>query len=388
MSTPESDAPERGRGRRPRLVRTRRGRLIGGVCSGLADHFGVDPILFRIAFVGLAIFSGIGIVLYLAILLLVPEEGARRAPIYTLCSSWRIVLGVVVVLVAGGIALHAAGNAGHRGVWGFGSGLVSLALLGAVAALVFLRLRRPAGEQGRASADRRLLRRLALATAVVAWALLLAAAGAWLAGIDGRLAAWAVVAIGALLVLSAFTGGARWLVLPAVAFVLAVAVVAAAHVDLHGGMGERTYRPQGLSEVRDTYRLGAGRLEIDLRDIAFPPGETRLHVRLGVGELVVLVPRGVCVATSAQIGGGYVGALEQRSGGLDVDWAERPSPPPHTPLLVLDGNVGLGALLVADHPIERAWNGWGGWGGWGASHYHPAAFGTNEACLPAEGTSR
>ena len=218
---------------------------------------------------------------------------------------------------------------------------------------------------------------------------LLAVAGAWLAGIDGRLAAWAVVAIGALLVLSAFTGGARWLVLPAVAFVLAVAVVAAAHVDLHGGMGERTYRPQRLSEVRDGYRLGAGRLEIDLRDIAFPPGDTRLHVRLGVGELVVLVPRDVCVATSAQIGGGYVGALEQRSGGLDVDWAERPAPPPRTPRLVLDGNVGLGALLVADHPIERAWRGWGGWGGWGASHSPPRHVRhEREPALPAAGASR
>jgi phage shock protein PspC (stress-responsive transcriptional regulator) len=389
--TPESGAPEHGRGRRPRLVRTRRGRLIGGVCSGLADHFGVDPILFRIAFVGLAIFSGVGIVLSLAILLLVPEEGEGRAPIYLLRSSWRIVAGVVVVLVAAGIALHAAGNAGgagHRGAWGFGAGLVSLALVGAVAALLFSRLRRPAGEHGRRSADRRLLRWLALATAVVVWAGLLAVAGAWLAGIDEQLAAWAVVATGALLVLSAFTGGARWLVLPAVAFVLAVAVIAAAHVDLHGGIGERAYRPQRLSEVRPTYRLGAGRLEIDLRSIAFPAGDTRLHVRLGMGELVVLVPRGVCVATSARIGGGYVGAFEGRSGGLDVDWAERPSPPPHTPRLVLEGNVGLGALLVADHPIEHGWNGGGGWGGWGASHFHPDALGANEACLPSSGAIR
>jgi phage shock protein PspC (stress-responsive transcriptional regulator) len=378
--------PERGPNRRPRLVRTRRGRLIGGVCSGLADHFGVDPILFRIAFVGLAIFSGIGIVLYLAILLLVPEEGASHAPIHLLRSSWRIVLGVVVVLVAVGIALHAAGYSGHRGAWGFGSGLVSLALLGAVAALVWSRLRRPAGEQGSPGADRRLLRWLALATAVVVWALLLAVAGAWLAGIDGTLAAWLVVALGAVLVLSAFTGGTRRLVLPAVAFAVAVAVIAAAHVDLHGGMGERVYRPHSLGEVRAGYELGAGRLEVDLRGIAFPPGATRLHVRLGMGELVVLVPRGVCVATSAQIGGGYVGALEQRSGGLDVDWAERPSPPPRTPRLVLDGNVGLGALLVADHPIERAGNGWGGWGDWGGgggwfgSHIHRDALGTNEAC--------
>jgi phage shock protein PspC (stress-responsive transcriptional regulator) len=371
MSSPESRPT-----RRPRLIRSRRGRLIGGVCSGLGAHFDVDPILFRIAFVGLAIFSGVGIALYLAILLLTPQEGASHAPIRLRRSTWRAVIGVVVAIVAAGALLHAVSPARQDGAWGFGVGLGSIALVGAIAALIWSRLRRPI-EGWRASADRRLLGWLALGTALVAEAILLAAAGAWLGGSDGRLAAWVVVALGVALVLAAFTGGARRLMLPAVAFALAVAVVAAAHVDLHGGMGERTYRPHTLSELRDGYRLGAGRLEIDLRGIAFPPGNTVLHVRLGAGELVVLVPRGVCVATSAHIGGGFVGALEGRSGGLDVDWAERPLPPPRTPRLVLDGRVGLGALLVADHPIEHAW---GGWGGWGASHFHPNDFGTNEAC--------
>jgi phage shock protein PspC (stress-responsive transcriptional regulator) len=325
MSTPESE-----RNRRPRLVRSRRGRLIGGVCGGLGAHFSVDPILFRIAFVGLAIFSGIGIALYLVILLLVAEEGVSRAPI---CLLWR----------------------------GY------------------------AGEQWHASADRRLLRWLALATAVVVCAALLALAGAWLAGTHAQLAAWAVVAIGAALVLSAFTRTARRLVMPGVAFALAVATIAAAHADLRGGVGDRFYRPQSLSEVRGGYQLGAGRLEIDLRNLAFPASATQLHVRLGVGELVVLVPRGVCVATSARIGGGYVGALERRFAGLDVNWSERLSPPPGTPRLVVDGNVGLGALLVADHPVEH---GWGGEGGWFASHAHPVALGTNEACFPSAGASR
>jgi phage shock protein PspC (stress-responsive transcriptional regulator) len=329
--------------RRPRMVRTRRGRLIGGVCSGLGAHFDVDPILFRIAFVGLAIFSGVGIALYLAILLLVPEEGASRAPISLL---WR----------------------------GF------------------------AWEQWHASADRRLLRWLLIATAVVVCAALLALVGAWLAGTHAQLAAWAVVAVGAVLVLSAFTRTIRWFVLPGVAFALAVATIAAAHVDLRGGVGDHFYRPQSLSEVRRGYQLGAGRLEIDLRSLAFPAGTTQLHVRLGMGELVVLVPRGVCVATSARIGGGFVGALERRSAGLDVNWSERPSPPPGTPRLVVDGNVGLGALLVADHPVEHGWGGWGGENGWFTSHNHPVALGTNEACFcfsadaasspPAEGTSR
>jgi hypothetical protein len=253
-------------------------------------------------------------------------------------------------------------------------------LVGGVAALIWRRLRGPGG-RWRVSGDRRLLGLLALGTMLVVEAILAAVAGAWLAGIDGRLAAWAVVASGAVLVIASFTGWARRLVLPAVAFALAVAVVGAAHVDLHGGTGERTYRPHALSEVRDGYRLGAGRLEVDLRGIVFPAGDTVLHVRLGVGELVVLVPRGVCVATSAQVGGGFVGALEGRSGGLDVDWADRPLPPLRTPRLVLDGQVGLGALLVADHPIEHAW---GGWGGWGASHFHGDDLGTNEACDATE----
>jgi phage shock protein PspC (stress-responsive transcriptional regulator) len=371
---------------RPRLTRSRRGRLIGGVCSGLGAHFSVDPIIFRIAFVGLAIFSGVGIGLYLAILLLVPEEGASRAPIYLSRSSWRSVLGVVAILVAASIALHAAGQAQNHGAWRFEVGVGSLVLLGCIATFVWLRLRKSAAEQQHSSPDRRLFSCLALATAVVVWAALLALAGAWLAGIDGQLAAWAVVAIGVLLVLSAFTHTARWLVLPALAFALAVAVIAAAHVDLHGGVGERTYRPRALAEVRD-YQLGAGRLEIDLRNVAFPAGTTQLHVRLGVGELVVLVPHDVCVVTSAHIGGGYVGALENEFGGLDVNWSEPVTPPTGTPRLVVDGSVGLGTLLVANHPIQRAWNGWGG-SGWFGNHAHPSGFGSNEACLPSAGASR
>jgi phage shock protein PspC (stress-responsive transcriptional regulator) len=387
MSTPVPDP-----NRRPRLVRTRRGRLIGGVCSGLGAHFGVDPILFRIAFVGLAIFSGIGIALYLVLLLLVAEEGAAHAPIHLSRSSWRSVLGVIAIVTAVGIALSAIGHGAHRGVWGFGVGLGSLALVGVLAMFLWQWLRASAatGADGHASADRRLLRCAAFVTAVLAWMALLAAAGAWLAGIDLQLAAWAVVAVGGLLVLGAYMGWARWLVLPGVAFALAAATIAAAHVDLHGGMGERTYRPQTLGEVRGGYELGAGRLEIDLRNVAFPAGTTRLHLRLGVGEAVVLVPKNVCVATSASIGGGYVGALENRSGGLDIDWSERPVPPLGTPRLLVDGSVGLGALLVADHPVEHDWRGWGGWGegGWFASHSHRMALGTNEACLPATGVSR
>src|SRR5947209_17522380 len=119
-----------------RLVRTRRGRLIGGVCSGMGAHFGVDPILLRIAFVGLAIFAGVGIWVYLAILLLVPEEGASRAPIRLRRSSLPSILGGLTLIVALGIALSPISHAALGDAWQVGVGVGAVALLGAVATLV------------------------------------------------------------------------------------------------------------------------------------------------------------------------------------------------------------------------------------------------------------
>ncbi|WP_285567603.1 PspC domain-containing protein [Actinoallomurus iriomotensis] len=59
-----------------RLTRTRDGRMITGVCSGIADYFNVDPTLVRIgAAVVTLLTSGAGILLYAAAVLLIPEEG-------------------------------------------------------------------------------------------------------------------------------------------------------------------------------------------------------------------------------------------------------------------------------------------------------------------------
>ena len=53
--------------------------MIAGVCAGLADYFDVDVVLVRIVVVVLALFAGIGVPLYLAAWLLVPEEGADES---------------------------------------------------------------------------------------------------------------------------------------------------------------------------------------------------------------------------------------------------------------------------------------------------------------------
>lgn len=62
------------------LRRSRSERLLGGVCGGLADYFGVDPLIVRLAFIAITLAQGAGIVLYVLLWILVPEEGVEKAP--------------------------------------------------------------------------------------------------------------------------------------------------------------------------------------------------------------------------------------------------------------------------------------------------------------------
>lgn len=57
-----------------RLVRLKDGRLVAGVCVGLAAYFRVDPTLVRLAFAVLTVFGGVGALLYLCAWVLIPEE--------------------------------------------------------------------------------------------------------------------------------------------------------------------------------------------------------------------------------------------------------------------------------------------------------------------------
>ncbi|MCK4454256.1 PspC domain-containing protein [Candidatus Parcubacteria bacterium] len=57
-----------------KVYRSRDNRMIAGVCGGLAKHLGIDPLLVRIFFVLLIFANGIGIILYLVLLILIPLE--------------------------------------------------------------------------------------------------------------------------------------------------------------------------------------------------------------------------------------------------------------------------------------------------------------------------
>ena len=75
--SPEQPAPA-GQPARPPLRRSGTDRLLGGVCGGLAEHTGIDALLWRIGAVALTLAGGSGVVLYLRLWVLMAP--APRGP--------------------------------------------------------------------------------------------------------------------------------------------------------------------------------------------------------------------------------------------------------------------------------------------------------------------
>ncbi len=63
---------------RGRLYRSRTDSMIGGVCGGLGEYLGVDPVLVRLAFV-VATMTGMSVLVYLLLWIVVPREGQEDA---------------------------------------------------------------------------------------------------------------------------------------------------------------------------------------------------------------------------------------------------------------------------------------------------------------------
>ncbi|MGH9065391.1 MAG: PspC domain-containing protein, partial [Acidimicrobiales bacterium] len=132
------------------LARSDHDRILGGVCGGLAAHFGIDPVVIRILAVALAFLGGVGVLLYVAAWLVLPDEGGAAV-------GRRSTAGKVLLAVVGGLALLTAVSWLWSGLFGFGRpgdhgwGLLPLLLVAGVVGLVVYRdrlglgARRPPG---------------------------------------------------------------------------------------------------------------------------------------------------------------------------------------------------------------------------------------------------
>jgi phage shock protein C len=97
-----SQAPPPASGGLRAVRRSRRERVLAGVCGGIGLYLGVDPVLLRIAFVILALANGLGLIAYVIAWVAIPEEqpGQSLAPASEPRREMgRLVLGGALVVL-------------------------------------------------------------------------------------------------------------------------------------------------------------------------------------------------------------------------------------------------------------------------------------------------
>jgi phage shock protein PspC (stress-responsive transcriptional regulator) len=281
-----------------RLLRSREDRVLWGVAGGLAEHIGFNPTLVRIAFVVLSLFGGAGVLAYLVLAVALPEDDGSGNPVDE--SVW-VRLGKVALVCV----------------------LVAIGLCVAVC---------------------------------------LAAVSAYVTGTGhGTVVAGVVIAVGIALVAAAFANVRRRITpaLLTLALVLGLpaGAVAAADIDFDSSIGERTYTPRVVTDIpADGYKLGMGQLLVDLRRLPWTKDQTiPVSAHLGIGQMIVSVPKRVCVDGHATGKAGELIVAGEVSHGIDPD-VDQGSPTSGAPRLDLDADIQLGQMIVTDEDpddVER-----------------------------------
>jgi hypothetical protein len=158
----------------------------------------------------------------------------------------------------------------------------------------------------------------------------------------------ALIAVGLALLIAGFLGrGSGGLTTLGIVLTVLLAVSTVVDVPLGGGIGDRTYRPETLAGR--TFELGIGKLTLDLSRAGTTTsglGDVRISAHVGMGQLVVVVPRSIpCVDTRAKSGIGEVDVFGRNEGGFGADF--RPEGVCRAaPVLHLDLSVGIGQVEV------------------------------------------
>ena len=253
VEPPPWQPPPSGSPDRPPLRRSRTDKVIGGVNGGLAEYTGIDPLLWRVGFVALALAGGTGVLVYLLLWLLMPSgpEGA--------------------VAPAAGRAVARREPPGPRSAV---PGITLAALLIVMGVLALLT--RFTGLDPEPTVF------LGAALAVVGAGLVAAAF------VGGRSSRGGLITLGLLLSLAT--------------------AIAASSPSGGTGVGDRTYHPRTVEDVRDVYRGGVGDLTLDLSDVPLDGLDEALSVQVdhGVGDVEIVVPSSADVRITAEQGLGQL----------------------------------------------------------------------------------
>jgi phage shock protein PspC (stress-responsive transcriptional regulator) len=268
-----------------RLERSRSHRMVAGVAGGLGEYFDLNPAFFRLGFVVLTLLGGAGILVYLAALLVMPDEGKETSIAEAAIAGRRERPWPFIGLALAGVALIVLVT--RASVWpSAGIGWVLVLLAG-----LFI-IRSSTREKAR---PHRLLK--------------------WLVGILVTLLVAAAVAVGVT---------AAWF-----------------DVSLGDGVGSRVEAPTSAANLKPSYELGIGNLKVDLSGIAPVTSETRVAAKVGLGELRIVVPQSVSVVATATAKAGEVYVLGRHDDGRHAKATTGTSGE-----LVIDAKVGAGRIDI------------------------------------------
>jgi len=111
-----------------------------------------------------------------------------------------------------------------------------------------------------------------------------------------------------------------------------------------GDVGDAIEAPATPADL-DRYEHGIGKLTIDLTAPGLAGEDLEVEAKLGIGDLLVLVPEDADVTVDAHVGAGNIDALGQQEDGLDVDLDEE-FPGLGEREVALELDVGIGNLRV------------------------------------------
>ncbi len=365
---PEEPADKRSKGKRefrwPELRRSADDRLIAGIAGGLGDFFRIDPVIVRIGFIVLALFGGVGPVLYLVSWLIVPlgDSGSILANALRSGARRRFRNLVGIVLIAFGLFVTAILSRNVFEVFAKVSSTapyLALALIVAGIGLVFWPRRsappldtpaeplaapttatvppppsaagsewpganlgdepsqaKPSWRDRRA--ERRAQRRgQSTVTFLTLAALLVLTGGAILLDrldiervLLGEFFAVALLVVAAGLLVSVFVGRNWALIVLGVLLLPPLVVFSGSDTSWWSGFGDVKTVPEDISSLDRDLKHGIGNLVVDLRsldrDSLRSTGRASIdhNIRLTVGEVNILVPADLRVRTNASIGAG------------------------------------------------------------------------------------
>ncbi len=88
-----------------RIYKLRQPRVVDGVCAGVAEYLGIDPLWVRIGWALLGVLGGIGFVAYLVGMYVFPRQASEDESHDRAHGQSRLAVGGVILLIVGVVVL-------------------------------------------------------------------------------------------------------------------------------------------------------------------------------------------------------------------------------------------------------------------------------------------